>query len=146
MEESNPNRPVARRFSKTGINFWIDFFLLCVFLTLCWSSVVVRYVFPPAVLSEGWSLWGLDYLTWTDVQFGCLCVMVACVLIHVMMHWPWVCGVINTWRKHQGKLSAAESLDSGSRTLWGVGLLIVLLNILGLGIALAAFAIQGPTS
>lgn len=133
---------MSKSISKTHINFWLDLFLLVVFLILCWSSVIVRYVFPPALKSEGWTLWSLDYLSWTDVQFVTLCIMLAAVLLHIMMHWTWVCGVVTSWyRKHT---NATIQQDNGSRTLWGVGLLIVVLNILGLAIAAASLTIQGP--
>ena len=135
---------MAKSISKTTINFWLDFFLLIIFLLLCWSAVIVRYVFPAATKTEGWTLWGLDFLAWNDIQFALLCVLLAAVLLHVMLHWTWVCGVIESWlRKRRGK-DAAKG-DTGNRTLWGVGLLIVLLNILGLGIAAAALTVQGPT-
>ena len=137
---------MAQRITKTDINFWLDFCLLCVFMVLCWSSVIVRYVFPPATKSAGWTLWGLDYLAWTDVQFVTLCVMAGAVLIHVMLHWPWVCGVVTTWRRRRHPETEIPRQDSGTRTLWGVGLLIVILNILGLGIAAAGLTIQGPVS
>lgn len=136
---------MKQRITKTGINFCLDAFLLTTFLLVCWSSVVVRYVFPPALRVEGWSLWGLSYLAWTDIQFGCLCVMAASVLLHVMLHWTWVCGVVANWHRKRHGIVAAAKQDSGSRTLWGVGLLIVIINILGLGIAVAALSIQGPT-
>ncbi len=133
-----------KAFNKTNINFWVDVFLLAVFLLLCWSSVVTRYVFPIPTKSEGWLLWGLDYLAWTDIQFATLCLMLATVVLHVMLHWTWVCGVIESWnRKRRGDASIGKA-DTGNRTLWGVGILIVLLNVLGLGIAVAALSVQGP--
>ena len=132
------------RFTKTSFNFWLDVLLLLVFLLLIWSSVVVRYVFPPATMTEGWSLWGLDYLAWTDIQFVTLCLMAATVLLHVMMHWTWVCGVIGNWQRKRGR-SVTANQDSGTRTLWGVGLLILILNVLGAGIAVALLSVQGPT-
>ncbi len=137
---------MAKKFNRTTINFWLDVFLLCNFLLLCWIAVVLRYVFPPAGSISGWSLWGLDYLVWSDLQFGTLCVMVFAVLLHVMLHWSWVCGVIANWRnKSQGKKSGAQA-DTGTRTLWGVGLMIAILNVLGVGIAVAALTVQGPTN
>ena len=137
---------MSKQFNKTHINFWVDVFLLVVFLLLCWSSVVVRYVFPVATKSAGWTLWGLDYLAWSDIQFATLCVMLATVLLHVMLHWTWVCGVLESWqRKRRGTAATGKKTDTGNRTLWGVGLMIVILNVLGLGIALAALSIQEPT-
>ena len=136
---------MAKTLNKTVINFWLDLLLLVIFLLLCWSAVVVRYVFPSAMTSEGWTLWGLDYLAWTDVQFVTLCVFAAAILLHVMLHWTWVCGVIENWARKRRGAAGKEKSDTGSRTLWGVGLLIVICNVLGLGIAAAALSIQGPT-
>lgn len=135
---------MSKHFNKTHINFWLDTFLLLAFLLQCWISVVIRYSFPAATLAQGWELWGLDYLVWIDIQFASLCGFAAAILLHVMLHWTWVCGVIENWlRKRRGTPAAAKA-DTGSRTLWGVGLLIVILNVLGFGIAVAALSVQGP--
>jgi len=136
---------MSKYFNRTLINFWLDSLLLVVFLLLCWSSVLIRYVFPPATDSEGWLLWGLNYLAWTDIQFATLCVFVAAVLLHVMLHWTWVCGVVESWVRRRRGADAKAKPDTGNRTLWGVGLLIIIFNVLGLGIAVAALSIQGPT-
>lgn len=138
------NRLMPNRLTKTDINFCLDTFLLTVFLILCWSTVVVRYVFPPATKSAGWTLWGMDYLVWTDIQFFVLCAMAAAVLLHVMLHWPWVCGVVSNRLRNRKPPAAPRKFYNSSRTLWGVGLLIVIFNILGLAIAAAALSIQGP--
>ena len=133
------------QLSKTTINFWLDAFLLFTFLTMCWCSVVLRYVFPVATKSEDWSLWGMNYLAWADIQFATLCVMAAAILLHVMLHWTWVCGMVENWQRKRRGVAAGAKADTGNRTLWGVGLLIVILNVLGVGIAAAALSIQGPT-
>ena len=135
---------MAKIPSKTTTNFWLDVFLLLTFLALCWTSVVLRYVFPPGPKSDGWTLWGGDYLAWTDLQFAALCVMIAAVLLHLMLHWSWVCGVIGNWRRKRAGDAAKPTADSGSRTLWGVGLLILIVNVLGVGTALAVLTIHGP--
>lgn len=136
---------MSQYFNKTIVNFWLDSLLLVIFLLLCWSSIVIRYVFPAATESVGWQLWGLDYLVWTDIQFATLCIFAAAILLHVMLHWTWICGVVENWiRKRRGAAGAAKA-DTGNRTLWGVGLLIVICNVLGLAIAAAALSIQGPT-
>ena len=136
---------MATKFNKTSTNFWLDVFLLCNFLCLCWISVVLRYAFPAAPTTDGWTLWGWDYLFWSDVQFATLCLMAAAILLHVMLHWPWICGVISNWRKKQKGLANTGQSDTGTRTIWGVALLIVLVNLLGVGIAAAVLSIQGPT-
>jgi hypothetical protein len=130
------------KLSKTTVNFWLDSFLLLNFLVLCWTTVIVRFVFPAPSKTDGWMLWGLDYLAWTDISFAALCVLAAGILLHVMLHWSWVCGVLGGWlRKRQ--VGPAKQ-DNGSRTIWGVALLIIIFNILGLGIAAAALTIRQP--
>ena len=137
---------MSKQFSKTTINFWLDSFLLCILMFLCWTAVVVRYVFPQANQAEGWTLWGWNYLAWTDLQFGALCLLVAAVLLHVMLHWTWVCGVVVSWQRKRRGETGAGLLDSGSRTLWGVGLLIAIINVLGVAIAAASLSLQAPAS
>ena len=135
---------MSKTISKTTINFWLDFFLLCVFLVLCWISIVLRYAFPTVDKVEGWMLWGLSYSAWTDFQFFTLCVLVFGILIHVMLHWTWVCGVVANWyRRHKGA-NAAEKQDPSTRTIWGVGVLIAICNLVGLGIAAAVLTIKEP--
>ena len=135
---------MPKQLSKTIVNFWLDSVMLTVFLLLCWIAVVVRYVFPAATDSAGWLLWGMDYSAWADIQFAVHCLFAAIVLLHVMLHWTWICGVIENWQRKRKGTTAAGKADSGIRTLWGVGLLIVILNVLGLGIALAALSIKAP--
>ena len=137
---------MPKKITKTDVNFWLDTFLLCVFLILCWVSIILRYAFPAPGLTEGWTLWGLDYLAWTDIQFITLCVLASGILLHVMLHWTWVCGVVSNWQRKRQGVDATGNHDSGSRTIWGVGLLIVICNIVGLGIAAAVLTIQGPTT
>ena len=73
-----------------------------------------------------------------------LCLLTLEVLLHVMLHWPWVCGVIaSRWlQRPDGKKA---KMDDGRRTLVGVGFMIFLLNCMGLGIAAAALMIQKPS-
>jgi hypothetical protein len=132
-----------RKYSKTDINFWLDTFLLFAFTFLCWISIILRFVFPPATKADGWKLWGLDYLAWSDLQFAVISVLAASILLHVMLHWSWVCGVVNGWvRKRQSVPDPKQ--DTGTRTLWGVALLIALCNIVGIGIATAVLTIREP--
>ncbi len=125
--------------SKTLFNFWLDTLLLVLFLLLVAVSAVVQFVFPPPVNADGWTLWGQSYGAWLSLQFGILCALGLGILLHVMLHWSWVCGVIST------KLSRKKRrMDEGIQTIVGVGLLIVLLHVVG-GFVFAAWVmIQEP--
>lgn len=128
--------------SRTTINFWLDATLLIVFLALIWASVVVEFVFPPTTTADGYTLWGGDRQFWSDVQFGVVCVLTLGVLVHVMLHWNWVCGVVAKWLA--GASGRKAAWDDGVKTLVGVGLIIVVLNVVGIAIAWAALSIREP--
>jgi len=126
--------------SRTSINLVLNSFLLTAFATLVCCSVIVRFVFPPGPDTKGWSLRGQSYDQWATIQFAMLAILALGILIHAMLHWSWVCCVIATRLARDKKVK----LDDGTQTLYGVGLLIVIINILGLAIACAALSIHGP--
>lgn len=140
-QDSKKPAPDKRRpMSWTDINFWLDALLLVLFVALCWCSTVVRFVFPPGPAATGWRLWGADYDQWSGLQFGLLATFALGILVHVMFHWSWVCNVATSRFSRDKK----ARIDEGTQTLYGVGLLIVLLNLIAIGIAVAALMIQRP--
>jgi hypothetical protein len=128
--------------SRTILNFLLDSLLLATFSVLVWSAVIVRFVFPPAYDARGWTLWNLSLDEWMNIQFGMVAILALGVLLHVMLHWSWVCGVIAARISRNKK----AKIDDGTQTLYGVGLLIVILNVLGLATAAAALMIRSPQS
>lgn len=136
---------MAKSLTKTDVNFWLDACLLVVFSVLCWNSVVVRFVFPAGPEADGWTLWGWGYDAWAGFQFATVCLLAAAVVLHVMLHWSWVCGVVASKLRKKKGAAAPVAKDDASRTLWGVGLLIVVFNLIGLGVAAALLTVQAPT-
>ena len=128
---------------KTIVNFWLDATLLSVFLLILWISTIVRFVFPPAADAGDVALWNRNYQWWLDLQFGLLALFAFGVLMHVMLHWNWLCGVLagRIMRRSDGK---KRVINYGMRTIYGVGLMIVILNVMGLGIAAAVLFLQEP--
>jgi hypothetical protein len=134
-------------FTRTHVNFALDCLLLLVFVGLLWVAVVVQMVFPPGPLSAGWTLWGLTYTHWSDIQFGLISTLALGILLHIMLHWSWVCGVaVKLVRRGKGKSGEKKTLDDGTRTIYGVATLIVILHVVGFGIAAASLAIQAPST
>jgi hypothetical protein len=129
--------------SRAVLNFWLDVILLVTFLAGLWSILVIRVVFPPGTTAGGWRLWGLTYDNWFDLQFGLWCGFALSVLLHVMLHWTWVCGFVTSrmLRSDHGK---KRQLTDGERTLFGVGLLVLVFTILGVGLAAAMFTVTTP--
>lgn len=128
--------------SRTAVNFLLDTFLLLTFVPLVWVAAMLRFVFPPGPEADGWRLWGLGYAAWAEVQFWITAVMLGGVVLHVMLHWTWVCGVVASryGRAKKGKV------DDGIRTLYGVGLLIAILHVLGIALTAAALMVEDPTA
>ncbi len=129
--------------SRTTINFLLDSLLLLLFLVLIWCSTVLQFVSPTSAGDYNCTLWGCDRSQWAAFQFGVLALFTLGVLVHLMLHWTWVCGVVAAWWGRWNG-SSKSKLDDGTRTLIGVGALIVVFNIVGAAFALAALAIQRP--
>ena len=138
--QTPPVKRKRRGWSWSEINLLLDGLLLVVFVALCTASVIVRFVFPPGPAAKDWTLWGLDYDAWGGVQFGLLAVLTFGILVHVMFHWSWVCNVLAS--RLSGNKRAR--VDEGMQTIYGVGLLIVLLNVIGITVAAAVLMVQGP--
>ncbi len=138
------DRRVVASTSKTMVNFWIDVALLALFAALAASSAVVQYVFPPGTSAEGWRLWGLSYNAWSRIQFGLTSVLALGILVHVMMHWTWVCGVVvNKLLKRKDQWA---TMDDGIRTLYGVTTLIVVFIVIGVIVAAANLSLEPPAT
>lgn len=127
------------RISRTLVNFWLDALLGAVFVALSITAVIVQFVFPPGIAAKGASLWGGSYGQWCSLQFGLIAVLGLGVLVHVMLHWTWVCSVLS-----KRVLGQAELPDDGIRTVYGVGFLIGLLLIGAVSVGVAQWMIEIP--
>ena len=138
-DESLPARH-GRGWTWNDVNLVLDAALLVVFTALCFAAVVVRFVFPPGPVAKGWTLWGLDYDAWGGIEFALVAALALGVLVHVMLHWSWVCNMV------AGRFMGNRKgrVDDGLQTIYGVGLLIVLLAIAGGGVAAAVLTVRGP--
>lgn len=128
-----------RRLSVSVINFWIDAGILFSLTAVGWISATLQIAFPPPTQASGWTLWGRGYDDWRDVQFVMLCVFACGILVHVMMHWNWVCSVIAVQI-----VKVRDRPDDGMQTIYGVGALIVLLHVIGAGVVAAMLCVRRP--
>jgi len=128
-----------RRISATVINFCVDACLLIVLVVFGWLSAALQVSFPAPTAADGWTLWSLTYDQWRDIQFGTLCLFAACILLHIMLHWKWVCSVIAT------QIVRTKSRpDEGMQTIYGVATLIVILHLIGVGVIAAMLCVHQP--
>ncbi|MGE5193396.1 MAG: DUF4405 domain-containing protein [Deltaproteobacteria bacterium] len=132
-------QPARRKMSMALINFWLDAGLLVSISLLGWVTAMLQIVFPVPTAAAGWTLWGLTYNQWHDAQFIALCAFALLVLVHVMLHWTWVCSVIAT---HVLRIKTRP--DEGMQTIYGVTTLIVLLTIIAGTIIAAILTVHRP--
>lgn len=126
--------------SRTLVNFFLDLSLLIVLAGLTAVSVITEFAFPPATSAQGWMLWGYNYDAWSRFRFGLLCLFLLGVLVHVMLHWTWVCGVVIT--RLLGGRGKDVLRDDGLRTLYGVTTLITFLTVVGTAVAAAILSVE----
>ena len=120
---------------KTVINFWLDALLFVLFLGLAWELAILRLAFPKGA-GDRWRLLGHTAADWQDLAFNTFCVFSLGVVLHVMLHWSWIVGTIQT-----RLLKRKATRDDGSHTMIGVGVLFVLIHLLAGGILWARWAI-----
>jgi hypothetical protein len=130
----------VHHLSRTQVNFLLDGLLLVLFCAIMATAVIVRFVFPPGPDAAGWLLWGYSYHAWCTFHFGLIAAMALGILVHLMLHWSWVCAVAVA----QFMRDKRSKLDEGTQTIVGVGLLIVLLNIVGFIVGAAALSVHVP--
>lgn len=126
--------------SRTLLNFVLDCCLLAAFVGVLAIAVVLRFVFPAPTQADAWSLWGMSYDDWSVVGFNATACFALLVLFHVMLHWSWVCGVVG--QRFSKRLGRTVRIDEASQTVYGVGLLIVVLTVVGIVTAAAMFSIR----
>ena len=115
------------------INFWVDAGLLVLLVLLGWESAMLQIVFPAPTLAAGWTLWALTFDQWRDIQFATLCSLAFAVLVHLMLHWNWICSVIATQI-----VQTRSRPDEGMQTIYGVATLLAVLHIIAAGVILGA--------
>lgn len=128
--------------TRSSMNLILDISLLVVFLTAVWIDFVLRFVFPPGTLAAGYSLWGSGYDQWFEAQFWMNCLLLLGLLIHVMLHWSWVCGIIGN--RVSRMLGRTVRADEGAQTIYGVAVLIVFATVLGIALTVAYLSLRAP--
>ena len=80
------------------LNFVIDVLTLLVLLAMVGTGLVIRYLLPPGSGGHGagprLELWGLGRHDWGDVHFWIAVATIVVTLIHIVIDWKALRGVI----------------------------------------------------
>jgi|GEM_PF-1826299 len=126
--------------SRSSVNFIVDALVALLFLSVLSTASIVHFVFPAPSLADCWSLWAMNLDTWSRIEIVAICVFAVAVIVHLILHWTWVCGFITTRiSRYKGwKITVSAS----AKTLYGVSVLILALTALAVIYAAASFAVK----
>ncbi|MBN2130127.1 MAG: DUF4405 domain-containing protein [Sedimentisphaerales bacterium] len=115
---------------RNTLNFWIDLISFFTFLALVVTGLVIYYVLPPCgnctgggcAEGEAATLWSFGRHDFGAIHFYLALATVVLVVIHVCLHWTWVC--------HTACRLAGLNVTSPQRCrLWGTLLLVLLIAL-----------------
>jgi hypothetical protein len=118
-----------RGWRRTEVFFILDFVVLWLMLLMLATGLLIRYVLPPGSGGRGGGhgllLWGLDRHAWGGLHFWASLLLLLLLLLHVALHWTWVCGVVRRrLGDERGPVTYGHLLRWGLLTLGAVALLV----------------------
>jgi hypothetical protein len=139
---NNCKQSTQRPLRAQTINFVVDFVSLLVLLAIAATGLVLKYVLPPGIRGgRGLRLWDLSRHDWGDIHFWLSVTLAGLVVVHVALHWTWVCAVVARWFRSQA--GNASKLSAGRRTAYGGAFLLVVAALLFGSLWLAAANTSG---
>jgi hypothetical protein len=108
---------------RNTLNFVIDLLSALVLLGIIATGLIVRFVLPPGS-GRALALWSLGRHNWGDVHFWLAVAAAAMLLVHLALHWQWVCiTTVRLLRRGRGDGNYPGGL---SRNLAGASLILLL--------------------
>lgn len=117
--------------SRAILNFWLHAGFMVLFVSLANMAPIVQFVFPPGTGARGWLFWGTDFDQWPSLQYGLIGTFGFASMIHVILHWSWVCTIVA-----RRPMKQTEIPDDGIQTILGIGLLIGMIGAFIVGTAM----------
>lgn len=84
---------------RNTLNFIVDAISALVVLGMTVTGLVIRFVLPPGS-GRGRVLWGWDRHGWGDLHFWLAVAAGALVVVHVALHWQWICVTAARFVRH----------------------------------------------
>lgn len=114
--------------SRSMLNFVIDAVTFVVLLTMIATGLLIRFVLPPGS-GERRSLWQYTRHDWGDVHFWLAVALGGLLLVHLALHWGWVCSVVSRW--FASAEARARPKSALRRNLVGVALVLLVTVLIG---------------
>jgi len=115
---------------RNTVNFWIDLVSFVVFFVLAFTGLLIYYALPPCGSCTGsgcteenaLTLWGFGRHEFGRVHFYLALMTVTLVVIHICLHWTWVCSTLCN-------LVALKAGSADRRRRYGMLVLILLVTL-----------------
>lgn len=114
--------------ARSTLNFVIDVVTFIVMLTMIATGLLIRFVLPPGS-GERRTLWDYTRHGWGDVHFWLAVALGGLVLVHLALHWSWVCGLVSRWCA--GADAHGHPKSALRRNLVGAALLLAVTGLIG---------------
>lgn len=75
---------------RNTLNFVIDLLTAALFVGIVATGIIIRYVLPPGT-GHSHVLWDFGRHDWGGIHFWLAVAAGVLVLVHVALHWQWVC-------------------------------------------------------
>ncbi|MEK6644117.1 MAG: DUF4405 domain-containing protein [Planctomycetota bacterium] len=97
---------------RSTLNLVVDAVTLLIMLAVAATGLILRYVLPPGSRGgAGLRLWEWTRHDWGDFHFYFITGMAGLLLLHITLHWAWICGVLRAMLRRP----SASSIGRGSR-------------------------------
>jgi hypothetical protein len=112
---------------RNTLNFVIDAISAVVTLGMVATGLLLRFVLPPGSGSRR-MLWGWGRHDWGDLHFWLAVGVGAVIVLHIALHWQWVCVTALRCLPARGQHSSPTLT---TRNLVGASLILLLVGVLG---------------
>lgn len=124
--------------TRNTTNFVVDLLTAAVALWLVFTGLLLYFVLPPGSGQRGLVLLGLDRHGWGEVHLWTAAAALGLVLVHVALHWSWVCTTVSRMVRRGGRGPGSAT----RRNLAGVVAVLALAGVLTGGLLLARAAVE----
>ncbi|MCL4222393.1 MAG: DUF4405 domain-containing protein [Phycisphaerales bacterium] len=121
---------------RASINYIVDLLTFLAMLGIAGTGLIMKFALPPGSGGAGLALWSLGRHDWGSIHFWCTVALAVLLVLHLYLHWSWVCVLTNRLMHPFRKVAPPTK---GKQRWAGVAVLIVLVGGLA-GFTLAAKA------
>jgi hypothetical protein len=122
---------MGKTMKRNTINLWIDLLTFIVLFAKIWTGLLLHYVLPPGQgRGKSLELWGLNRHEYGTIHFYLAIAMITLVVIHVWLHWSWICNSL-------ASLLKIRKLKPSMHSLYGFMSLLIIVIITFVSLLLA---------